>query len=130
MKTEIIALAVLLVLAASGGLAQETTPPSTAEQPASAAGTQDPDVMPEVVKQTMPVYPESAKKDSLQGKVFVEATVDASGKVSAAKVTRGVRKDLDDAALACIRQWEFKPALKDKKPVSCTIMVPFQFKLK
>jgi len=130
MKTEIIALAGILVLAAATEPAQGAAPRLVAEQPAAVVRTQDPDVMPEVVKQTMPVYPESAKKDSLQGKVFVEATVDAKGKVSGAKVTRGVRKDLDDAALACIREWEFKPALKDKKPVSCTVVVPFQFKLK
>lgn len=128
MNSRVIVLVAGMALAAVAAFA--AIPPGPALTPWPVAVAQDPDVMPEVVKQTMPVYPESAKKDSLQGKVFVEATVDAKGKVSAAKITKGVRKDLDDAALACIRQWEFKPALKDKKPVSCTIVVPFQFKLK
>jgi protein TonB len=128
MNSRVVLLVAGLALAASAALA--AIPPGPAQTAALFAAAQDPDVMPEVVKQTMPIYPESAKKDSLQGKVFVEAMVDTKGNVSAARVTKGVRKDLDDAALACIRQWEFKPALKDKKPVSCTIVVPFQFKLK
>jgi TonB family protein len=97
---------------------------------ADPAPLQDPDVLPVPIFKAARVYPESARKDSLQGTVWVEAIVDPSGHVQDAKIKSGVRSDLDDAALTCVRQWYFKPAMQKGKPVSCTIEIPFHFRLR
>ena len=94
------------------------------------APVQDPDVYPVPIYKARRVYPESARRDSLQGTVLVEAVVDQSGHVQDAKVKTGIRDDLDNAAISCIRQWVFNPALQKGKPVNCTIVMPFHFKLK
>ncbi|HLP17186.1 MAG TPA: energy transducer TonB [Bacteroidota bacterium] len=91
---------------------------------------QDPDIYPVPTHSPSPAYPESARRDSVQGTVYVEAVVDQSGRVQDAKIKTGVRRDLDDAALACMRQWTFRPAQEKGKPVRCTVVFPFQFRLK
>jgi len=95
-----------------------------------AAAAQEPDVLPIPVYKAPRVYPESARRDSLEGTVWVEAVVDASGHVQDAKIKTGVRADLDDAALTCIRQWVFQPAYQKGKAISCPIVMPFHFKMK
>jgi protein TonB len=48
------------------------------------------------------VYPPSALKDKIQGKVYVSFVVGPDGKVDSAAVIKGIRKDLDDEALKII----------------------------
>jgi len=95
-----------------------------------AAAAQEPDVLPIPVYKALRSYPESARRDSLEGTVWVEAVVDAAGHVQNARIKTGVRADLDDAALSCIRQWVFQPAYQKGKPISCPIVMPFHFKMK
>jgi periplasmic protein TonB len=94
------------------------------------APAQEPDVLPVPVYRAPRTYPESARRDSLQGTVWVEAVVDQSGHVQDAKIKTGVRSDLDDAAINSVRQWLFKPASQKGKPINCTIVIPFHFKMK
>ena len=75
-------------------------------------------------------YPESARKDSVQGVVYVEATVDREGKVISAVATKGVREDLDKAAVQAIKSITFKPGMHKGKPVEAIVTIPISFKLK
>lgn len=54
------------------------------------------------------IYPEVAKRMRIQGVVYVEATVDAGGKVSAAKAVGG-NIILAPAAEDSVRKWTFEP---------------------
>jgi protein TonB len=74
-------------------------------------------------------YPESAKKDSVEGKVIVKVWIDSSGVVRHCDVVRGVRRDLDSAAVETIRGVRFTPALAQDKPVAATVMIPIVFRL-
>ncbi len=79
------------------------------------------------VQHVDPVYPKVAMAASVQGIVIIEAVIDASGRVSEARILRGVPM-LDDAALEAVRQWEYTPTLLDgvPTPVRMTITVAFR----
>jgi TonB family protein len=97
------------------------------------AGTQekaDVEKMPEAKTRAKVVYPEEAKKAGVEGIVYVQMFVDASGKVTEVKVQKSDAKVLEKAALDAARQWTFSPAIsKERKPVGVWVTVPFKFKL-
>jgi TonB family protein len=74
-------------------------------------------------------YPASAIKDSMEGQVLIELEISEQGKVMSARVKRGVRADLDSAAVQAMRKADFKPALYQSKPVAVKVTVPIMFKL-
>jgi protein TonB len=73
--------------------------------------------LPEVITRVSPVYPDLAR----------EAGVDGS-KVKDTKVTKSIPM-LDAAAIAAVKQWVFKPALSNNKPVAVWVAVPVKFTL-
>ena len=75
-------------------------------------------------------YPKSAKKDGVEGIVFVSVVIGIDGSVSGLEITESVRKDLDQAAMEAIKKTKWLPAQKDNQPVACRITIPIQFKLK
>jgi TonB family protein len=87
------------------------------------------DVMPVVVTRAMPTYPEAAKKDHLEGKVYLNVLVNAKGRVEKVEVLKSDAKIFNEAAITSAKEWTFKPALKDGKPVATWLTIPFQFKL-
>ena len=76
-----------------------------------------------------PVYPEAAKTAGVSGLVEVEAKIDATGRITAAKVTKSVPM-LDGAAVAAARASKFQPGTKDGKPVPVVVTLTFEFRLK
>ncbi len=87
------------------------------------------DVMPVAENRVMPKYPDAAKKDHLQGKVYLEVLVDVKGRVEKVKVLKTDAEIFNEAAIASAREWTFKPALKNGKPVATWVTIPFQFRL-
>ena len=81
---------------------------------------------PRKVHDVPPVYPEQARSAGIAGLVIVEATIDATGTVTAAKLLRG-QPLLDEAALAAVRQWRYEPTVLDgvAVPVVMTVTVAF-----
>lgn len=84
---------------------------------------------PEVVKQVAVKYPEEAKKKGLEGAVWLKIEIDEAGKPTSASVMKSDSKVFEQAAVDAALQWIFKPAMKDGKPVSTIVTVPFNFKL-
>jgi TonB family protein len=75
------------------------------------------------------VYPESAKRDKIQGMVRLAVTVDKNGTVEDARVVQSV-PELDQAALDAIRQWTFHPGTRDGVPVETKCEITINFTLK
>jgi len=76
-------------------------------------------------------YPEEAKKQEITGKVFVQFIVNKTGKVEGIKTVKGVHPLLDaesERVIGLLPDW--KPALKDGKPVSVYYTIPINFQLK
>jgi TonB family protein len=84
---------------------------------------------PKKTKDVTPVYPTDAKSAGVQGVVIIEAVIGADGKVAKTKVLRSVPQ-LDGAAVAAVKQWEFTPTLLNGKPVPVVMTVTVNFKLK
>ncbi|MBK8944952.1 MAG: energy transducer TonB [Ignavibacteriae bacterium] len=74
-------------------------------------------------------YPESSKKEGIEGKVFVKAIIDENGKVESTEVVKSVNKELDEAAISAIKLTEFIPGEKDRKFVKAEVAIPISFKL-
>jgi TonB family protein len=67
-------------------------------------------------------YPRSAIDDDIEGRVRVEARIDASGKVQEVRALSGP-DELRDAVMASVRKWSFKP---DSSQNTVEISVGFQ----
>ena len=75
------------------------------------------------------VYPEIAKVNKLEGKVFIKAVITEQGEVASTEVVKSLSIECDKAAVDAINKVKFNPALKDGKPVKCEVVIPVQFKL-
>ena len=77
------------------------------------------------------VYPKEALRDSIQGKVYVEFVVNTIGKVTNAKIVRGIAPILDKEALVVIRSLpDFSHGLQRGKSVRVKYTVPIVFCVK
>ena len=75
-------------------------------------------------------YPETAKREDIQGRVVVQVTIDKTGKVTHATVVRSVDRDLDREALRVAQKLpDFSPALIKGHPVASLLSIPISFKL-
>lgn len=74
-------------------------------------------------------YPEIAKEAGIEGKVFVKAMIDETGKVVETKIVRSVSKECDMAAIEAIKKTKWIPAEKDGETVSAEVTIPILFKL-
>lgn len=85
---------------------------------------------PEPVARIQPQYPPTAYRNREEGSVLVRAEVDADGVPGeVALVRRSGSRDLDNAALAAVRQWHFRPAIENGKAIASAVEVPVDFKL-
>ncbi len=76
-----------------------------------------------------PQYPEIARSSRVEGVVIIEAIIGANGRVEQARVLRS-KPLLDEAALAAVRAWEYRPTLLNDRPVPVIMTVTVQFSLK
>ena len=78
-----------------------------------------------------PLYPVSARKRGIQGKVLLQLSITAEGKVAAVHVMQssGFRM-LDLSAVNSVKRWRFMPALQDGQAVASVLQVPIRFVLK
>lgn len=115
-------LAAALVLVAASGL--------SAQQQVYRA--RDGVALPVVVKSVKPGYTTAAKEARIQGTVVLDAVVLADGFVGDITVVGSLDASpggLDDQAIRALKQWEFKPATKDDKPVAVAVNVEMTFTL-
>ena len=77
----------------------------------------------------LPDYSLFARSHGVEGTVVIEALVDQSGRIFAAEVVKSVHRDLDTAALSAVKEWSFKPAETDGRPVMSVVRIPVRFQL-
>jgi protein TonB len=76
-----------------------------------------------------PPYPPAARTARIEGVVIIEATIDTSGNVVAARALKSA-PFLEQAALEAVRQWKFTPTLLNGVPVPVIMTVTVNFTLK
>jgi TonB family protein len=87
-------------------------------------------VPPKLKTYAEPVYPKEKLDKGVKASVVVELTIDATGKVTAAKVTTSGGDDFDAAALEAAPRLVFEPATKGGKPIPAKIPFKFDFDFK
>ncbi|GGG21747.1 hypothetical protein GCM10010964_07420 [Caldovatus sediminis] len=76
------------------------------------------------------VYPPESERRGEQGTVVLLLHVDAQGQVAEVTLlSSSGYPALDRAAIAAARQWRFRPALRDGRPVGSTVRAPVTFRL-
>ena len=70
-----------------------------------------------------PKYSAEARAKQLTGTTVLWAVINADGSVGELKVLRPFDPILDQAALDAVKTWTFKPATRNKKPVSVRINI-------
>lgn len=113
---------------------QADVPPSTAAPPAEPAEeaiyhVNGRIIAPVLVSRVSPDYPISARRSGTEGTVVVTLVVGADGTVTEARIIRGVSPDIDREALESVRQWLYRPALMDERPVAVYSVVQLAFSL-
>lgn len=76
-----------------------------------------------------PTYPIEAKKAEKEGTVFLFTTIDVNGIPKDIKAQTTFGFGLEEAAIEALKKTTFHPALKNGKPISLTVKIPFEFKL-
>jgi protein TonB len=88
----------------------------------------DYDQPPRPIKITKPQYPQEAFVKKIEGVVEVEFYIDASGMVTRVRVIQSIPA-LDQAAVQCVTQWRFAPAIKNGHPVPTIARGPVTFRI-
>ncbi|MGB8029262.1 MAG: energy transducer TonB [Terracidiphilus sp.] len=84
---------------------------------------------PEVIHSVEAEFSDEARRAKYQGVCLISLIVDAQGNPQDIRVSRALGMGLDDKAIEAIRQYKFRPAMKDGKtpvPVMITIEVDFR----
>jgi TonB family protein len=75
-------------------------------------------------------YPEQAKKNGVQGKVFVTFIVETDGSLTNVKVMRGIGAGCDEEAVRVIKLMpKWTPGIEKGKPVKVQFVLPIKFAL-
>jgi TonB family protein len=85
---------------------------------------------PTLLKKVEPEYADSARKEKLQGTTLLAVTIGTDGIPSDIRVSRSLQQDLDANAIAAVRQWRFRPAIREGAPVATNAQIEINFKLK
>jgi len=80
--------------------------------------------------QPEPEFSEEARRKTASGIVVLKIIVTSTGDVTGIRVAKSLGSGLDEKAIEAVRQWKFKPASKDGKPVAVELAVEFDFQIK
>jgi|GEM_PF-1480541 len=80
---------------------------------------------PKVVARVSPKLNEF--EETLNGEVMVRVNLNEKGKITETFISHSTNERLNQAALAAVSQWHFKPAIVDGEAVESKVMVPFHF---
>jgi len=118
----LIAAASLLVLVSATAIRASGSP--TEELPDTLVAA---DRMPELIYQAAPDYPADAKKQGIEGDVWIKALVNKDGRTAKVLLAESSAvPSLDKSALAAASKFRYDPAVQGDKPV--TVWVKFKVK--
>ncbi len=84
--------------------------------------------MPKLIRSVKPAITVQARKAGIPPSVLIlSIVVPVEGPPCSIRVVSPIGLGLDQAAIAAVRQWEFKPAIRDSKPVASTWQVEVRF---
>lgn len=113
---------------AGGGPGEDGTSQSTPTEGAVAGLTEF--ARPVGGYQTTPRYPESARRQGIEGVTTLRFLVLPTGRVDQMLIARSAgHADLDRAAMDAVKTWLFEPARRGKEAVAVWVTLPVRFEL-
>ena len=87
---------------------------------------------PDLVHRTQPQYSADAMRAKLQGVAVLTGIVGVDGRLHDVRVARSLDATfgLDQEAVACVRQWRFRPGTRQGKPVAVYVTIEVAFNLR
>lgn len=85
---------------------------------------------PTIVSRVEPQYSEEARKARYQGTVVLEAIVRRDGTVDILRVIRSLGFGLDENAIQALKQWRFRPGMRNGVPVDVALNIEVNFNLR
>jgi TonB family protein len=82
---------------------------------------------PEMTEAVKPAYPEEAKKNDIDGKVFVKLLIDKEGNPKKAIVIKSDNEILNQPAIDAAMKSKFTAAINDGQPIAVWIVLPYRF---
>ena len=86
------------------------------------------DVHPTLVSSADPEYSEQARHKKINGTVTIGLVVDTEGNPVNVHVINGVGYGLDEKAIEAVKQYKFKPAMKDGVAVATKLNIEVNFR--
>lgn len=76
-------------------------------------------------------YPSKARRNKIEGKVYVSCIIDENGELIESTVEKGLGYGCDEAAIAALQKTKLKwtPGTKGGKKVKVKMILPFTFRL-
>ncbi len=88
------------------------------------------DQMPQVISPNIPEYPQVAKRDSIEGRVYVKLWIDKEGLPRKGVVLRSDNAIFNQPSIDAAMKYRFRPAIYRDNPVAVWVVIPFNYKLK
>lgn len=109
-------------------------PGASAEGPSDQPFALEPDAGPSLLSQPSPeemrsLYPEEARRASLEGDVRLEIVVSETGEVAEVRVVKAAGHGFDEAAQRLLRRFRFRPAVRSGRPAPAVIPWIYKFRL-
>jgi protein TonB len=82
-----------------------------------------------LIHKVEPEFSEEARKAKYQGEVVLSIEIAIDGTPHILRVVSGPGLGLNEKAVEAVRQWRFKPAYRDGKPIHSTALVEVHFHL-
>lgn len=93
------------------------------------AQTQSEPVAPMLKESTVAEYPKDALRDHVEGEVGLALSIDATGHVTDARVTKSAGHGFDEAAVETAKKFVFTPATQDGVAIASTVDFTMPFRI-
>jgi protein TonB len=88
-------------------------------------------VPPSITSRAVPRYPRELLLQGIEGRVMLELSIDAQGRVESTQLkSSSGYPAMDEAALETVRKWRFNPARRGNAPVASRAVVPVEFTIR
>ena len=77
----------------------------------------------------LPIYPEAAKQQGIEGPVLMQAIISKEGTVLSLSVVTTADPELAKAAVEAVQQWRYQPTLLNGQPVEVVTTITVDFRL-
>lgn len=110
---------------------RRSSPPASSRPSSRPPAPRPTRVQASVVKRIPPVYPGTARREGIEGRVVVHAAVATNGSVSSVRLASSSGSSLlDTAAMSAVKRWSFSPETLGGRPVPSAVRVPVLFQLR